>query len=102
MNSTQQIKTPELPEVPIQNWLSAEEVGAEFLVTGERVQAYRRQGFIDPIFIKEVGKKRYKFHPAVVCFLDNKFREAHFGGRALRSQPAGNATAGSLRGVCNA
>jgi hypothetical protein len=101
MNSPHQITSAELPEVPIEKWLSAEELGAQFLVSKHTVSNYRRQGIIEPVFVKKFPGRLFRFHPSVVPFLEKKFREAHFGSRALFSQPPGSAAAGPLQSVCN-
>jgi hypothetical protein len=77
-----------LPELPIEQWLSAAAVGAEFLVTAGTVSKWRREGLIPPIFLKKVSKVKFKFHPEVVPALNKIIAAFHSPRSADRAQPA--------------
>jgi hypothetical protein len=76
-----------LPELPIEQWLTAEAVAAEFLVTAGTVSKWRRDGIIPPIFLKEVSKRKFKFHPEVIPALNKIIEAFHSRRSAGRRQP---------------
>ena len=85
-----------LPQIALDAWLSADAVGKEFFVTGNSVQAWRRRGFIPRAYLKKTGKRRWKFHPALVPFIKKKIDEANCRPRAERLQVLCKAAAEQL------
>ena len=84
-----------LPEVPIEQYLSAKELAAHFGGLDEQsAYRWRSNGIIPQKYIKKFGNRNYKFHPAVTSFLENKFAETHSRPRAGRGQPVRGAAAG--------
>jgi hypothetical protein len=92
MNSIPQVCTENLalPEVPIEQWLTAKQLAAHFGGLDEQsAYRWRSNGSIPPAYIKKFGNWRYKFHPAVVSLLEKDFAAAHFKPAAVVcSRPA--------------
>ncbi|HEV2331202.1 MAG TPA: hypothetical protein VGY56_20665 [Verrucomicrobiae bacterium] len=65
-----------LPEVPIEQWLSAKQLAAEFFLNEDSAYRWRKSGTIPPDFVGRL-KGEYRFHPAIIPFLNAAFEAAH-------------------------
>lgn len=81
-------KHPGLPELPIEQWLSPQQLAAHFGLSDGRANGWLRKGYIPPAYIKQIGKNRFKFHPSVIPVLEEVFAASHLKRAADRSQPA--------------
>ena len=64
----------ELPNIPVDQWLTAKQIGAELFVDEDTVLRWWHQGLptgkdIPPRFMLRHGFKEYLFHPAVLDFI---------------------------------
>jgi hypothetical protein len=78
---------PTLPDVPIEQWLSAKELAARFGLSPFSAYRWRSDGMIPPAFVKKSGDWFYKFHPAVIPVIEDVFSAAHLKRAADRAQP---------------
>jgi hypothetical protein len=67
-------KSPELSDVPLEKWLGAKQVAAEFGVNEDTALRWWHEGLptgkdIPEQFMRRRGFRDYLFHPAVIEFI---------------------------------
>ena len=67
-------KSPELPGVPLEEWLGAKQVAAEFGMNEDTVLRWWHEGLptgkdIPHQYMRRRGFRGYLFHPAVIEFI---------------------------------
>jgi hypothetical protein len=85
---------PALPELPIEQWLTTAQLAAHFGgLDAQSAYRWLGQGIIPESYIKKCGKRRRKFHPAVIPVLEKIFAASHSKPAAARAQPIRAASA---------
>jgi hypothetical protein len=65
----------ELPNLPIEEWLSPKEVAAHFDLTAWTAYRWVNEGIIPDKFVRYCGLWRVRLHPDVLPYLQKKFHE---------------------------
>jgi len=72
-----------LPDLPLEQWLSAKAVGAHFSLSEESVYRWRGQAMIPDRFVRFRSKRNFLFHPLVIDHLKETFAKAHAPARKV-------------------
>jgi predicted site-specific integrase-resolvase len=67
----------ELPNLPIEKWLSPKEVAGHFGLSAFSTYRWINEGLIPQEFVRNCGMWRYRLHPKVIEHLQEKFATAH-------------------------
>ncbi len=65
----------ELPNLPIEKWLSPKEVAGHFGLSAFSAYRWVNEGMIPDHFVRYCGTWRMRLHPDVVSYLQKKFHE---------------------------